>query len=226
MALFEYPKSAVFGRVLPKNKIYEHSNPNTKVKDLFVKQVERIVWAYKLSPETINLASSPLAPEIQIFQIDLKTGEIHEDVLRCIDKAIPFPLVFELHYNNKQKLISAFKRPPNNSDSVGNKWVLESYFDGKWLGKDEPKKMLPQSLDLGNLYEQILKSLMPLEMISSETNYTLEQQVEKIDQIKALQKEIDRLEVKFNKEKQPNFQFEINKQLKLKKSELSNLISR
>jgi len=227
MALFEFPKSAVFGRVLPKSKIYEHSRPNSKIKELFVKQVERIVWAYKLSSETINLASSPFAPEIQIFRIDLKNGEIHEDVLRCIDKAIPFPLIFDLHYNNKQKLIAAFKRPSvNKNNAENNKWILESYFESDWVSKDAAKKLLPQSVDLKNLYEQILKSLMPLEMISVEANQTLEQQVAKIDQIKVLQKEIVRLEMKFNKEKQPNRQFDINKQLKHKKLELDNLINR
>ena len=58
-ALFAYPKQAEFGRVLPKNKIYEHSGANTRLKDLFVEQVEQIVWRYKLAPETINLAAKP-----------------------------------------------------------------------------------------------------------------------------------------------------------------------
>ena len=49
-ALFAYPKQAEFGRVLPKNKIYEHSGANTRLKDLFVEQVEQIVWRYKLAP--------------------------------------------------------------------------------------------------------------------------------------------------------------------------------
>ena len=31
-ALFAYPKQAEFGRVLPKNKIYEHSGANTRLK--------------------------------------------------------------------------------------------------------------------------------------------------------------------------------------------------
>ena len=56
-ALFAYPKQAEFGRVLPKNKIYEHSGANTRLKELFVEQVEQIVWRYKLAPETINLAA-------------------------------------------------------------------------------------------------------------------------------------------------------------------------
>lgn len=48
-AFINYPKQAVFGRTLPKNKIYEHSGANTRLKDLFVEQVEQIVWQYKLA---------------------------------------------------------------------------------------------------------------------------------------------------------------------------------
>ena len=78
-ALIAYPKQAAFGRVLPKNKIYEHSGANTRLKDLFVKQVEQIVWQYKLAPETLHLPARPGVPEIQIFSIQLKAPELHTD---------------------------------------------------------------------------------------------------------------------------------------------------
>ena len=58
-AFISYPKQAAFGRNLPKYKIYEHSGANTRLKDLFVEQVEQIVWQYKLAPETINLPAKP-----------------------------------------------------------------------------------------------------------------------------------------------------------------------
>ncbi|MGZ8913841.1 MAG: DUF4391 domain-containing protein [Methylobacter sp.] len=90
-SLFAYPKQAQFGRVLPKSKLYEHASPSPALKALFVEQVEQIVWQYKLAPETINLPAKPAVPEIQIFDITLKTPELDHDVLRCIDKAIPYP---------------------------------------------------------------------------------------------------------------------------------------
>ena len=96
-ALIAYPKQAAFGRVLPKNKIYEHSGANNRLKNLFVEQVEQIVWQYKLAPETVNLPARPGVPEIQVFSIQLKTPELHEDVLSCIDGAVQFPILFELH---------------------------------------------------------------------------------------------------------------------------------
>lgn len=101
LAFVAYPKQAAFGRTLPKNKIYERSGANTRLKDLFVEQVEQIVWQYKLAPETINLAAKPEVPEIQVFAIQLKTPTLDFDVLRCIDGAVQFPIVFELIFEVK-----------------------------------------------------------------------------------------------------------------------------
>jgi len=95
-AFIAYPKQATFGRTLPKNKIYENSGATARLRELFVRQVEQIVWQYKLAPETINLPAKPGVPEIQVFAIQLKTPELNLDVLRCIDGAVQFPIIFEL----------------------------------------------------------------------------------------------------------------------------------
>jgi hypothetical protein len=108
--LFDFPKGAAFGRVLPKNKIYEHATPSTAVKELFVRQVEQITWQYKLAPETINLKPSRAVPEIQIFSITLKTGDLKKDVLHCIDQAIPFPDPLRIDVRGKN---SASSQPLN-----------------------------------------------------------------------------------------------------------------
>ncbi len=90
-ALVSYPAKAAFGRTLPKNKIYEHTKANTRLKGLFVKEVEQIVWQYKLAPETINLPARPDVPEIQVFTLQLKKPKLNRDVLRalrfCADEA-------------------------------------------------------------------------------------------------------------------------------------------
>jgi hypothetical protein len=57
-AMFNYPPKAEFGRVLPKNKIYEYARPNAALKARFVAEIEQIVWQYKLSPETHQPAST------------------------------------------------------------------------------------------------------------------------------------------------------------------------
>jgi len=72
--LFDYPKNAAFGRVLPKSKIYEHARPSAAIKTLFVRQVDQIIWQYKLAAETINIPGTPVVREIQVFGIVLKDG--------------------------------------------------------------------------------------------------------------------------------------------------------
>ena len=218
--LFDYPTKARFGRKIPKSKLYENASANTKLKDKFVNQIEKIVWQYKLAPNTLNLDATNKVPEIQVFDIFLKTKEVDQTLLEVIDKAIPLPIIFQIHRDNKVKVKAAYKRP---SGSANNKWVIESYFESEWLDKDTAKQPMPQALDLGKLYEQILKSLMPAEVISGKTSQTIDQQVSMIKQINLLQKELDKLNSKYKKEKQANRQFEIHKQIKLTQSQLDNL---
>ena len=128
-AFINYPKQAAFGRILPKNKIYEHGDANKRLKDLFVSQVEQIVWQYKLAPETINLPAKRGVPELQVFSIQLKKAELNEEVLRCIDGAVQFPVIFELSFDGRTQVIAAYKRP-NEPDA--SRWVLSDYFATAW----------------------------------------------------------------------------------------------
>ena len=157
--LFEYPSSAAFGRVLPKSKIYEHSGPGTKLKQLFVRQVEQIVWQYKLAPETINLRGMPFVREIQIFSVALKDEDLKQEILQCIDRAIPFPIFFELRYQTRIRGVAAYKRP---SEADGTKWIISDYFETSWMPSDAPRKPLPLVLDLESLYGRLLRTVNAL----------------------------------------------------------------
>ncbi|MCA9397010.1 MAG: DUF4391 domain-containing protein, partial [Candidatus Omnitrophica bacterium] len=42
--LFDYPRNAAFGRVVPKRKIYDHGKVSSAVKELFVQQIDQIIW--------------------------------------------------------------------------------------------------------------------------------------------------------------------------------------
>ena len=51
--------------------------------------MEQIVWRNVLISETVNLPSRDGIEGIQVFEIALKAGELKEDVLRSLDRAIP-----------------------------------------------------------------------------------------------------------------------------------------
>ena len=221
--LFAYPKQAEFDRTLPKNKIYEHSGANTRLRDLFVEQVEKIVWRYKLAPETINLAAKPGVPEIQVFAIQLKTSELHRDVLRCIDGAVQFPIIFELTHGQgaeaRSQVVAAYKRP---SETDPASWVCSDYFESGWIPATAERTPLPLALDLGGLYEQLLRRLVP---VDARPNESLGIQVIRAEQVRAKEREVAQAQMRLAKEKQFNRKVVANSRLRQLTTELQALKS-
>lgn len=216
-ALYDFPKAAAFGRVVSKSKIYDHATPGNKVKNLFVSQVEKIIWSYKLSPETINLPASTGIEEIQIFTIITRTGEISEEILRTIDKAIPSPILFELQYSGKTRYAASYKRP---SEADKNKWVISSYFFSDWIAEDSPKSELPVVLNMGTLYQSLLAELSPIAIRKRES---LDELAARVDLLRVKEREASLLSNRIDKEKQFNRRVELNRRLNTLKVEIEGL---
>lgn len=216
-AFIRWPEQAAFGRTLPKIKLYEHSHANKQLKHLFAQQVEQIVWQCKLAPETVNLPARPGVLEIQIFAIHLKTPEPSFDLLRCIDQAVQFPIVFELAHGDKTQVVAAYKRP-NEADA--SRWVLSDYFATGWLRADTERTQMPLALHLRGLYEQLLRALIPLPARAGESVAAL---VDRFGQFQTLQREVDQMAARLEKERQFNRKVEINARLRELKNERAGL---
>jgi hypothetical protein len=222
-ALFSFPPQAQVGRVLPKSKIYEHGRISTALRERFVKQVEQITWQYKLAPETINLPTRAGVAEIEIFDIALKTETLVDDVLRAIDRAIPLPILFQLHYQARTRMVATYKRP---SAAEAGKWVIDSDFAGyhatEWQPADAARQPLPIALDLHSLYEQLLRSLLPQ---AARPGERLSEQLERLTRLRSRQNEYNQLEARLHKEKQFNRKVALNAELRALKSEIDRLAS-
>ena len=217
-ALFAYPPGTTLGRILPKNKIYQHGNPGKTIKTHFIDQVEHIIWQHKLSPETIRIPATHAVPEIQVFTIILKSEALSTDVLRCIDHAIPFPILFELSYRDKVKLTAAYKYP-DKSHTVGR--IIGDYLSGNWISTDAPRKPLPIALDLETLYENILRSMMAYPARPAES---MVQHIERIAAIRMKQQKQERCKIRLRNEKQFNRKISINAELRRLTQELETLL--
>lgn len=217
-ALFAYPKQAEFGRNVPKNKLYAHARVSAALRKKFL-AIEKIVWQYKLSPETVNLSVAKNVPEIEVFRIILRQSELHPDVLKCIDNAIPFPTIYELIFEDRLKVRAAFKRP---SEADSSKWVTDIYFESEWRPINSKRKPLPIALDLGLLYEQILRNLMPMSGFDGEG---IRDQVQRLTEIRHLETRAAKIESRMQKEKQFNRKVELNAELRALTKEIDNLVN-
>lgn len=215
--LFAYPSSAHFGRVVPKSKIYEYADAKTALKDKFVAEIEQINWAYKLAPETVNIDAAQYVREIQVFLLKSRDGRISEDVLRAIDRAIKFPLIFEIVHDHKRCTVAAFKRP---DDSKTSKWLISEYFWSNWITEDAERIALPVSLNLFALYDKLITALMP---ITAKENEDIQVRVDRIAAIRLKEYEVEKIRAKLAKEKQFNRKVEINITLRRAQQELKQL---
>ena len=215
--MFIYPQKALLARPLPKSKIYQFAAPTSAVKQLFVSQIDSIVWQYKLAPETINLPATEIVAEIQIFDISLKGAECDLSVLRCIDAAIPFNIFYRLLSGDFVRFTTAFKRP---SEVSKEKFVIDRYFSSDWLTVDSPCEQLPIALNLQSLYEQMLQTLLPSSQRQAES---LNDQVSRFGEWQKKQTELQKLELRLQKEKQFNRKVELNAQIRILKTAISQL---
>lgn len=239
MTLYDWPRAAAFGRVIPKTKIYEHAGANTGLKELFVREVDQIVWSHKLAPETVNLAATKQVAEIQVFRITARTATLDRDVLRAIDKAIPFPLIFEVAHGGRVRLAAAYKRP---SEADSARRVVGDYFQGNWLPEDAARAPLPVALNMGALYERLLEPLvagqtarlvpgmgevpqMPFTPAEVDRPMSLEERIAQAEAIKAQEREVERIKTRLGREKQFNKRVEINARLRDAQLAMQRLIA-
>lgn len=217
--LYIFPKAAEYGKIISKSKIYSHSKPGTNIKDLFIKDVEKIVWSYKLSPETINLPAKDEIHEVQVITIKQKNLKLSDKILNTIDNAIPSPILFHLKFANKSKYAISYKR---ESKADKNKSALSSYLESGWINNDADCIELPLALNMKDLYNLILISLSPLSLKNGET---IENLISRIDLIQDKKIKAEKLENLINKEKQFKRRVEINRSLNELKIEMKNLSS-
>ncbi len=192
--MFAYPSKALYGRVLPKTKIFEKAGVTSAQRKRFAAQWEKVVWEYKLAPDTVNLAEGEGVQEIQIMTVTLKTAESDFDLLRCLDNAIAHPLFFELIHGKRRRLVAAFKR---SHETISDAGVVGEYFSSPWVSESTERKPLPLALNLRGLYEAMLRTLM----LPAREGESLREQTERLARFQVAQREMRQLEAKLRHEK-------------------------
>ncbi len=223
-ALFNWPAQCKVARPVSKTKIYAHAKPSAALRALFVQQIDSITWGYKLAPASTNLPATPSVPEIEVFDIALRQPELNPALLRCIDKAIPFPILFVLHFAGRSQAIAAHKRPKDAANGAAPnswaQWVVGDYHAAPWQKDDAPKPSLPVALDLQGLYEQLLRQHLPSQARPGEP---LRDQLDRLALLAAAQAAAAKLQARLAQEVQFNHKVELNAQLRSLRSEVEAL---
>lgn len=213
------PKSTEFNRRIPKQKFYENLTVSLSLKRIFVEQIRVIWWRNKIASATMNLATGEAVAEIEVFEICLSAPQLDEDVLRQIDKEIPYHILFLLEYEGKYQAWTAYKEA---AGSGTNAFKVDSYYHTDWM--EESALLLKlDGLNTDRVYENFVRQIAG-ETLTSGAGETLKESVARDKRRQELQKQITALQVKVRRERQLNKQVQLNTELKKLKKALEELL--
>lgn len=217
--MINLPKSTEFNKRIPKQKFYEKLNVTPALKRSFIDQIKTVIWRNKIAESTINVAPGKTVTEIEIFEIQLNSSELDTDVLKLIDKEIPYHIVFILSYEGKYQAWTAYKEETVSGNSA---FKVDTYYHTEWL-EEENLPLKADGLDIDMVYENFVRQIAG-DALKNVNDESLKESVEREKKREQLKKQIAALEAKIRKEKQFNKQVEMNGRLKKLRKELEYLL--
>jgi len=201
------PANAYVNKFIAKSKFYDRVSLSSRLQNEFIKKIQKITWRYKLAEDTIGISKTANVTEIQIFEIELKQQVIPKNVLKIIDKTIPYQILYIFIY--KDDIAYGITLKENN--------IAKNYYFSEW---NEDIQFDFTGIDLEKVYQKLIKAFITNEA-KSKTNF--EDLISTDNKIKHLENDIAALQNKIRKEKQFNRKVEMNKTLLAKKSQLKIL---
>ena len=217
--MFGLPKTTEFNKRIPKQKFYENISVSPAMKRIFIEQIKNVYWKNKIATSTVNLAPGETVTEVEIFEVNLNASTLDESVLRQMDREIPYHIIFLLEYEGKYQAWTAYKEV---AGSGTNAFKVGTYYHTDWLSENDLHLTL-EGLNIDSVYENFVRQIAGNNLRQETTDESLSESVNKMEQRKLLEKQIQTLQAKVRKEKQLNKQVQLNAELKKLKKELESL---
>lgn len=217
--MLDFSQSTLFNKRIPKQKFYEKLSVSSSLERQFAKEIDKIYWKNKLSPETLNISAGTNVTEIEVIEINLKEQSISKNIIEIIDREIPYHLVFILRYKDFGQIWVSFKE---DSKSYEGKFKVDSYYKTNWLKHDDLALHI-EGLNLDKVYENFILQVAGGKL-QLENGSDIKEAISKAKKIKKLEAFIKTLEIKIRNEKQYNQQVKLMGELRKAKAQLeSNL---
>ena len=209
------PKSTEFNKRIPKQKFHENLPVTPAIKKAFTEQIKIIYWRNKLAATTLNIAPGEQVTEIEVFEVRLNAPDLDENVLRLIDREIPYHILFLLEYDGKYQAVMGYKEAAGSGKAA---FKVDRYYHTDWLAEEDLSLHL-EGLTIDAVYENLIRQIAG-DCLTGNESTTLKESVEQQKQREQLEKQIAALEAKMKKEKQLNRKMELRAEIKKLRKEL------
>lgn len=198
-------KATEFNKKIPKNKFYKHIKLTNKLIEKFTNQIESIYWTNKLSQASLNIDVGKEVSEIEVFLIKTKGNDLDENILRTIDKAIPYHILFVIDKKNSYEMAIAYKKKIKGLRSY---FDVDKYFYKKIKSLEE--KLVLEGHDMDQIYENLLRNIGNL----ADNKRPIGESIARAKLLSNLEGQKLSLRKKLGQIKQINKRFEISDQIR------------
>ena len=214
--MIDYPVSTLVGKPVPKNAFYKHLELNTRLRTRFVEDVEKIVWAAKYTPSTLNVEDGATVHEIVFFEVTVRAEDLTDEIFLTIDKMMPRHVVFVLVYGDRCRLLINYKEWADKEKGTFN---IVKTFRTSW----QPAEGISLTIEGGTM-DKIYESFAGQVSGFGTNNATDTRRIIAIEnEIATKQKLAEALQKKIRKEKQFARQVEMNTEARALKREIAKL---
>lgn len=217
--ILKYPQSTIVNRIVPKTMFYKFMEVNPRVKLRFVNDVVNITWLYKLSASSLNVTDTEGMKEIEVFVVNLKQPDCPTDLFTFIDTNMPHHIVFVLVHDDSAMLLINYK---DWTDSTHTKFSILQAFASPWMPMAD-LELTVQGQSLPRIYDNFVAQVSG---IGEHKAGAMADIVALKKQIVTAETELESLQKKMRKEPQLDRQLAMNKQVKAKRKELTELRSK
>lgn len=235
------PADCELGSIIFKKQIYEKAKLSRSDKELFTKNIEKILWNYSLKTQNINI--KPFKDdireyeEIEFISVVLKKPYKTKRIADIIMRTIPYPTVLTFEFENKIRIFTGHQRI-NLVDTSKN--TIDEHIFTDWINLDnldEIDQKFFRNLNIKNVnytnfytfYNDIINIIIQYNTSKIAGNYTslpIDEMKLVYDDINSINSQIGFLKSQIKKETQFNREVELNIEIKKLKDRSEELKGR
>lgn len=202
--MYGLPQRTEINKPLHKTKVFEKFDLTASQRDSFDADISRMFITHVVAESTIpTIKAGKEIADFYIIEVSLKRREYAPKNIEILAKFIPRKILFVLHFE-EQALLAI-----HHTKLICSTWQQCDTLNIPLTG-----------LDLDAVWENIVATIGS---ITVQEGNTLTEQIKSAEQKTKLQKQIQLLQQKLNKEKQYNKQIEINAEIKRLKKQLNDI---
>ena len=202
--MYGLPQRTERNKPLHKTKVFEKFDLTASQRDSFDADISRMFITHVVAESTIpTIKAGNEIADFYIIEVSLKRREYALKNIELLAKFIPRKILFVLHFEEKAQFAI------HHTKLICSEWQQRDTLNVPLAG-----------LDLDAVWENIVATIGS---ITVQEGNTLTEQIKSDEQKTKLQKQIQLLQQKLNKEKQYNKQIEINAEIKRLKKQLNDI---